>query len=332
MIRRVVWLVGVLGLVLAQAALAQEQGGTVNLYTSNNAEVVETLIDVAHERAPLLKINVVYGGSVTLMKRIEAEARAPKADVFWAASASVLDGFKSVLTAYRSPQSSAIPAQYVEPHGLWTVCNVHVAVLMLNTRQLGSLPRPLSWSDLTDPRFKGKIIVVDPNTTSTGHMILWGVSKLLGAKEFRALARNVTVARNSAFVSSSVGQGEYAVGLTFEANAYPYVAGGQKEIELVYPKDGTFVSEESAAMVRNAPHAAAARVLYDLLLSRALQVELLRRAFRRPGRDDIAVGRYVGLAPLNELKTVPIDEDEAREARGRFLARWREVRAGLDGG
>jgi iron(III) transport system substrate-binding protein len=332
MIRRVVWFVGVLGLVLAQAALAQEQGGTVNLYTSNNAEVVETLIDVAHERAPLLGINVVYGGSVTLMKRIEAEAGAPKADVFWAASASVLDGLKSVLAAYRSPQTKAIPAQYVESHGLWTVCNVQVAVLMLNTRQLGSLPRPRSWRDLADPRFKGKVIVADPNTTSTGHMILWGASKRLSAEEFRALARNVTVARNSAFVSSSVGQGEYAVGLTFEANAYPYVAGGQNEIELVYPMDGTFVSEESAAMVRNAPHAEAAQMLYDLLLSRAVQVDLLRRAFRRPSRNDIDVRGYVGLAALRDLMTTPIDEEEARDARGRFLARWQEVRAGLDGG
>ena len=60
----------------------------------------------------------------------------------------------------------------------------------------------------------------------------------------KTLANNIKVTRRRAVFR--VGQGEYPIGLTFESNAYTYVAGGQKEIKLVYPADGTFTRRSSS--------------------------------------------------------------------------------------
>jgi iron(III) transport system substrate-binding protein len=128
-------------------------------------------------------------------------------------------------------------------------------------------------------------------------------------------------------VLRAVAQGEYAVGLTFESNAYAYVAGGQREIELVYPTDGTFTTPEYMTLVKNAPNGAAARRAFDLILSKEVQTALLEAAFRRPSRSDIDVARIVKLPNIADIRTLPIDENEAARQRTAFLAEWQALLA-----
>ena len=313
------------GLAFASAGHAQQPGGNVVVYTSNNAEAVQTVIDVARKQLPQVKIGTVTGGSATMLKRIEAEAAAPQADVFWSSSPNTLGAFKAYYTPYESPEAKAIPRELQEAGKLWTACNIHVAVMMVNRNQLGGLPEPRTWKDLLDPRWKGKIIVADPSGSSTAYTILWGLGKLLGPEGLKTLAGSVVVSRNASAVLKAVAQGEYAIGLTFESNAYAYVAGGQKEIRLVYPTDGTFVTEESVVLVKNAPNAAAARRLYDMLLAKETQIALLESAFRRPSRNDIDVSKHVALPDLKSIKVFPVDDKEAQDKRTEFLAQWQAM-------
>ena len=122
-----------------------------------------------------------------------------------------------------------------------------------------------------------------------------------------------------------MGQGEYAVGLTFESNAYPYIAGGQKEISLVYPSDGTFTTAEFLALIKGAPNGATAQRACDHLLSKDVQTELLLSAYRRPARSDIDVAKLVDLPALSSIKVFAIDEEEAAAKRADFLKRWQAL-------
>ena len=313
------------GLVLAGAAQAQQPSGNAVIYTSNNAEAVQTVVDIARKRMPQVKIGTVTGGSATLLKRIEAEAAAPQADIFWSSSPNTLGAFKAHYVPYESPEGKAVPAALQEKDKLWTACNIHVAVLMVNRNQLGGMAEPKVWTDLLDPRWKGKLIIADPASSSTAYTVLWGASKVLGAEGLKALAKNLVVSRSAPAVLKAVSQGEYAVGLTFESNAYAYVAGGQKEIKLVYPADGTFVTEESLVLIKNGPNAATARPLYDLLLSKETQTALLESAFRRPSRTDIDVSKHVELPELKSIKVFLVNEQEAQDKRAEFLARWQTL-------
>lgn len=117
----------------------------------------------------------------------------------------------------------------------------------------------------------------------------------------------------------AVAQGEYAMGLTFESNAYAYVAGGQKEIRLLYPQGGTFSSPEFLVLAKNAPNGAPARRGFDHIISKEVQIALLENAFRRPSRSDIDVSKYVELPNFASVKVFPIDENEAAAKRKEFL-------------
>ena len=305
----------------AGRAAAQGAGQTV-LYTSNPAQALEIVADVAARQMAGVKVSTVTGGSGQLLRRMEAEATRPQADVFWTSSANTLGQFKQLFEPYKPAGLSAIPAALHHPQDLWIAANQHICVLMVNTAQLGGLPAPRTYADILHPRFKGKLIIADPANSSTAYTILWGFERMMGADGLKALAQNIRVTASAPTVFRSVGQGEFPVGLTFESNAYTYVAGGQKEIALVYPEDGTFTTTEFYSLVKGAPNPATARRLCDLFASREMQTALLEGAFRRPSRSDIEVGKFVQLPEMSKIKVFPTDEDDAANQRTTFLARW----------
>lgn len=307
----------------AMPAMAQDQSaGAIVIYTSNNQQAVQAVTDTAATLLPKAKISAITGGSGQLLRRIEAEVGKPQADVFWSSSPNTLGAFKQLYEPYKSPNAAAIPASLLEPDNLWTAANIHVVTMMVNTSQFAGAPKPKTWADLLDPRWKGKIIIADPANSSTALTILWGFSKLLGADSLKKLAGQLTVTSAAPTVLRAVAQGEYAIGLTFESNAYAYVAGGQKEIELIYPEDGTFISPESLVLIKNAPGGDLAKKAYDLLLSKETQIALLESAFRRPSRSDIDVSKYVKLPNISAIKVFAVDEAEAAAKRTQFLADW----------
>jgi len=306
----------------ASAPARAQDANTVTIYTSNNQQSVQAVQDEARKGVPGVKLNFITGGSGQLLRRMEAEAAKPGADIFWSSSANTLGAFKPLYEPYASGQLAAIAPELRDPTNLWTASNLHVVVLMVNTRQLGGRPAPRTWTDLLDPAFKGKLTIADPANSSTAYTILWGVRQMLGAEGLKKLAANLVVTGQAAAVLRSVAQGEYSVGLTFESNAYAYVAGGQAEISLVYPNDGTFTTPEFLVLAKNGPSPAAARRAFDHIVSRPVQIALLEGAFRRPSRTDIDVPKIVKLPNMADIKVFKIDEDAAAARRRDFLAEW----------
>jgi iron(III) transport system substrate-binding protein len=299
-----------------------QASNNVVIYTSNNQQAVQSITDVGRQKLPNLKFNFVTGGSGVLLRRMETELPKPQADLFWSSSANTLGAFKPLFEAYRSPEAASIPAALAEPTNLWTASNMHIVTVMVNRKQLGALPEPKTWSDLLDPKFKGKVIIADPANSSTAYTILWGVKQMLGAAALKKLAANVVVTPAAATLLRSVAQGEYAIGLTFESNAYAYVAGGQKEIKLVYPADGTFSTPEFLVLAKDAPNGATAKRAFDHIISKEVQIALLENAFRRPTRSDIDVSKHADLPNFASIKTFALNENDAAAKRTEFLAEW----------
>jgi iron(III) transport system substrate-binding protein len=306
----------------AASPLFAQNAGSVVVYTSNNQQAVQSITDVGRTKLPNVKFNFVTGGSGVLLKRMETELSAPQADIFWSSSANTLGAFKPLFDVYRSPEAANIKPALAEPSNLWAASNLHVVTAMVNRKLLGANAEPKVWKDLLDPKWKGKIIIADPANSSTAYTILWGVKQMLGAAALKQLASNVVVTSAAATVLRSVAQGEYPVGLTFESNAYAYVAGGQKEIKLVYPEDGTFTTPEYIVLAKGAPNGAVAKRAYDHILSKEVQIALLENAFRRPSRADIDVAKHAELPNFASIKVFALNENDAAAKRKEFLDEW----------
>jgi iron(III) transport system substrate-binding protein len=311
---------GALALFSAATAFAS----SAVMYTSNNVQVIDTATDIAKKTAPGLNIQKVTSGTGALMKRIEAEAKNPLGDVVWGAGFGTMAAFRQNFQPYESAQAKDIPAQFKGPDHLWVGSNAHVMILMVNNKQLKGATAPKSWTDLFAPAWKNKIIMGDPATSGSAYDQVYGIYQLFGADGLKKLAANVVISKSSAQVYKGVANGEYPIGITMEYAAYSYVAGGQKEIELVYPKEGAFVAPEAVAIIKN-PKNAAAQQLYDVLLSKEVQEAELIQNFRRPTRSDIDVSKLTKLPNLSNIKVVGTDPAKAAADYKVVIDLWKDA-------
>ncbi|MEI2417850.1 ABC transporter substrate-binding protein [Orrella sp. JC864] len=295
------------------------------LYSSNNVETVNRVLGAFAKEYPRIRVSVVRAGTGALMQRIKAEAANPLGDLFWSGGLSTLGEFHELFEPYRSPQAEAIPPAYRNPDGLWLGTNTHVTVLMVNRRQLGKDLPPKSWAELGEPKWKGRIVIPDPERSSASFVALYGLRRLLGEEVLAQVARNAVIVGTTSAAYEGVAKGEFAVAVTMEYAAYEYVAGGLKDIELVYPAEGTFLSPEGMALIKGGKNPQPARKLYEFLASRQAQTEIFKSAYRRPLRQDIDVAALSDLPALSSIALVPLDDARMAAERSAFLSQWRQL-------
>ncbi|WP_442596914.1 extracellular solute-binding protein [Parapusillimonas sp. JC17] len=314
--------IGGAALLMGQAAIAAE----AVVYTSNNVQTIDTAVDIAKKSAPSLSIQKVTSGTGALMKRIEAETGNPLGDVVWGAGFGTMAAFKQNFQPYESPEAKGIDAAFIGPDNLWAGTNAHVMIIMVNDKQLKGLEAPKTWKDLFDPKWKGKLIVGDPATSGSTYDQMYGIHQLYGQDGFNKLVANADISKSSAQIYKSVANGEYAVGVTMEYAAYAYVAGGQKEIRIVYPEDGVFVAPEAVAIIKNPKNGTeAAHKLYDILLSKEVQEAELTHNFRRPTRSDIDVAKLTKLPNLGDIKIEKTDPLKAAAEYENIIGAWKKA-------
>src|SRR4051812_6679037 len=263
------------------------RAGEVVLYSSNTVDAINAAAEEFNKKYPDIKISSVRGSTGAMMQRIKAEAGAPKADIFWSGGFSVLRLYQDYFLPYQSPETKSVQAGYKEGSGLWAGTNAHVMVIMVNKRALKGDAAPKTWSDLADPCWKDRLVVSDPEKTSSSLATLWGIEQTLGKKPLEGIARNATIVNTASQVYDGIAKGEFAVGMTMEYAAQEYVANGDKDIQVVYPAEGTFIAPEGMALVKNSPNPADAKKFYDYLASRPAQEMLVKKFYRRPIRDDV---------------------------------------------
>jgi iron(III) transport system substrate-binding protein len=193
---------------------------------------------------------------------------------------------------------------------------------MVNKRALKGDPMPKTWSDLADPRWKNRLVIGDPEKTSSSYATLWGINDSIGKKPLEGIAKNATIVSTASQVYEGVAKGEFAVGMTMEYAAHEYVAGGNKDVQIVYPSEGTFIAPEGMALVKGSKNPEEARKFYDFLASKQAQEMLVKKFFRRPMREDVDTTQ-VGLKRVNEFKAAPIDHVKATATQPAFIATWK---------
>ncbi|NYT63789.1 extracellular solute-binding protein [Alcaligenaceae bacterium] len=313
---------GGVALILGHAAYAAD----AVIYTSNNVQTVDTATDIAKKAAPNLKIQTVTSGTGALMKRIEAESKNPLGDVVWGAGFGTMAAFKNNFEPYASPEAKDLDPRFIGPDNLWAGTNAHVMVIMVNDKQLKGAEAPKTWSDLFDPKWKGKLIVGDPATSGSTYDQMYGIYQLFGQDGFNKLVANADVSKSSAQIYKSVANGEYAVGITMEYAAYAYIAGGQKEVRIVYPTEGAFVAPEALGVIKNPKNGAdSAHAVYDVLLSKAVQEAELVHNFRRPTRSDIDVATLTKLPNLKDIKVEATDPMKAAAEYDSIIDAWKKA-------
>ena len=251
-------------------------------------------------------------GSGVVMRRLQAEKARPLGDIVWGVSRSLLQTNKTLFEPYVSKNRDATPAEYRDPDNLWIGNNLHLLVILQNTKIVPEAEAPKSWADLLDPKWKGKIAFTDPAnsgsayTTVTMLVDLWGGGEA-GWKKVAQLFKNMKVLNRSSLVFQGVGNGEYPLGISLEY-AGPMWAQGGAPVKVIYPSDGTFAAMEGVAVIKGGPNTENAKVFVDYINRKDVREMILKATFRRPTRSDIDLTTLPGGMP-------PLVPGQARQLR-----------------
>src|SRR5512139_1774185 len=131
------------------AACAQQR---VVLYTSNEA-TLNKLIASEFQKATGIEINVISAGSGVIVKRVQTEKERPQGDLIWGVSRSLLQSNAEHFEPYASEHKAAIPSEFRDPQDRWIGTNLHVLVVLQNTKQVPEAQGPKSWEDLLQPKW-----------------------------------------------------------------------------------------------------------------------------------------------------------------------------------
>src|SRR5204863_9569491 len=158
------WLVTMASLVVALTAggAAQAQKKLV-VYTSNES-TLNDLVFGAFKKETGIEVEPVAAGSGVVVRRMQAEKARPLGDIVWGVSRSLLQTNKALFEPYASKNRDATPAEFRDPDNLWIGNNLHLLVILQNTK-LVPTDGPKSWADLLDPKWKGKIAFTDPDNS-----------------------------------------------------------------------------------------------------------------------------------------------------------------------
>jgi iron(III) transport system substrate-binding protein len=263
-------------------------------------------------------------GTGEAMKRVQAEKDNPLGDLFWSGDVAVLDAAKSYFAPYRSPEARVLPPQYIEKDNLWTATNVHIMVIMYNKKLVSEQEKPQTWSDLFNPKWKGKMVMANPEKSGSAYAKVYGIYKLYGWDGLKKLIANVKILDSAGFIWKGTAEGEYPMGLTIEYAAYRYVAGGSKDVGIIYPQDGAFAAPEGTAMFKNCKHPEEAKAFMDYLLSKDVEKEIFENHYRRPARPDVATAG--DLPKISDIKLFKaFDPIESSALEKDILKQWKEL-------
>lgn len=321
------------GLAFAAAALlpvaAQAQQKKVVIYTSNES-TLNDLVFAAFTKETGIAVEPVVAGSGVVIRRLQAEKERPLGDIVWGISRSLLQTNKSLFAPYASKNKDAIPVEYRDPTDLWVGNNLHLLVILQNTKILPADQGPKGWNDLLDPKWKGKIAFTDPAnsgsayTTVTMLVDLWGGGDA-GWKRVGQLFRNLKVLNRSSLVFQGVGNGEYPLGISLEY-AGPMWAAGGAPVKTIYPADGTLATMEGVAIIKNGPDPEEAKAFVDFVNRKDVREMILKATYRRPTRTDLDLATLPGgLPPIGTLKMLNYNEDAWTEKRKETLEKIKDL-------
>jgi iron(III) transport system substrate-binding protein len=315
-----------LALACTTPAAAQQK---LVVYTANESNLNHFIFD-AFAKETGIEVEPVEAGSGVLFRRIASEKEHPLGDIVWGVSRALLRANKPLLALYASKNKDATPAQFRDPDDAWIGTNVHLLVILQNTKEIPADSGPTSWGDLLDAKWKGKVSFTDPANSGSAYSTLTMLDQLWGTgdpgwEKVGRLLGNTKVLNRSSLVFQGVGNGEFPLGISLEYAGYLWAKNGAP-VKVVYPKDGTIPQMEGVAIIKGGPDTEAAKKFVDYVTSKDVREKILGFAYRRAARTDLDLAHLPGGMPqLSALKILDYDEDAWVAKRAETMKKIQEI-------
>jgi iron(III) transport system substrate-binding protein len=287
---------------------AAKKEGKVVWYTSTPIELAQQIAS-DFQKDTGIKVELFRSGGSAILRRFQQEADAGliAVDVLTHSDPGIADALaaKGMYVPFKPKNFDKVPEAAKDKDGRWVAQRLNMIALYYRTDLVAAADVPKLMTDLADPKYKGKMVMADPNFASLQVAVDGTLAEKLGWDFFKKLRENdIMVVQGAQQVVDMVKRGERPIAVAASVSyAIDAMAEGHK-LDSFYPKDGTFLVASPTGVIKGSPNPNAAKLFAAYLLS-----EKQQQAVTKFG----AVAALVDIAPppgnpaLSTLAITPVD-------------------------
>jgi iron(III) transport system substrate-binding protein len=305
---------------------AAKREGVVRWYTSTPVAAAQSIANL-FEKNTGIKVELFRSGGSAVLSRFmqELSAGTKQADVITTsdpAAAATLTR-RGVFVAFEPANFDKIPAEVKDAGGYWIAQRLNLLAIAVKSDAVKPADRPKTWSDLTDPQYKGLEVMPDPSFTSLQLVAVDTLSKALGWGFYEKLKRNdMMIVQGHEQTEDMVKRGERPIAAE-ELDSY--AADDRKaghDIVTIYPTEGVFAIASPTAIVAGGPHPNAAKAFAEFMIGDEVQNTFPEQGIYAARTDTPPPADSPKLATL---KLLAIDFDALAQHEGEIKSRFNEI-------
>lgn len=259
-----------------------------------------------------IKINVVLGKDKALQKRIIEEGEDCVADLYITADAGRLGAFqeKGMLQKVDSKiLKKAIPSNFRSPYWFGIAKRARVIYYAPDRLSMSDL-KGLSYEDLANPEWKGKVVIRKSNNIYNQSLVaslIVNNGKKKTAEWARGLVNNLARKPKgndrAQILAVAAGEAELAVANTYyialmlSGKKGPEQEAAAKKVKPFFPNQegrGTHMNISGGGVLSHAPNKANAIKLLEFLLTKEAQEHIVNNSFEYPMIDSVKPNKLIG--------------------------------------
>ena len=252
---------------------AAKKEGELTVYTAALGQPSHKNVAKAFEKQYGIPVRFLEARASEIRERIRIEQAAGRylADVSHDGSTTTsLQVQEGVFAPYGNlPNVSRLRAPFKATDTRIPVSAIAYSILV-NSRLVDASSAPKSWADLTDPKWKGKILSDDMRALGGGGVMFQVLHDQLGSSFHSKLMQNQLIFTRDVRASEQrVARGEYPIWIPLSSNDVLDLKG--LPVKMVLPSEGLPYIAYEVALMKNAPHPNAARLFMNYFLGSEAQ-------------------------------------------------------------
>ncbi len=300
---------------------AAKKEGAVTWYTSTPVGTAQKIANLFQAETGI-KVELFRSGGSAVLRRFlqEIDARRVVADVMTISDPAGVSALikRDLLVPFRPRNYDKVRDEVKDPKGYHIAQRVNLAAIIVRSDK--NVPQPKNWTDLTDAKYKGMLVMPDPSYTAIQLMVVGTLSQKYGWEFYQKLRANeIMIVQSHQQVSETLTRGERLIAAE-GADQYAWTdrKAGHK-VQTIWPADGAFAIAAPTAIIRGSAHPNAAKALAEFMISDTVQ-----KLF--PGEGIYAARSDVEPPPgnpsLTQVKLMAVDYDyiekESKNLKNRF--------------
>jgi iron(III) transport system substrate-binding protein len=309
-------------------AAARKEGSITWYIAQVDTETAEAMGRAFTRQFPGVSVSVIRTTGQVAYERLLQDLKngSPQCDVFSSTDISQYPALakRKALASYVPAGAATLLPPFVQASdpGLMYPTSATAHLLIYNKQQIKPEDAPSKWTDLLDPKYKGRVATGHPAFSGCTGIWVLALSKKYGWDFFEKLAKNnPRVGRSGNDPVTLINAGEALIGPAPGNTAFQQVDKGNPIVP-VYTSDGSTLCLGPSSIMATAPHPNAARLFMEWLLSD----DFAKLSVANHG-DPVHPGLALtsGQKPLDQVPVLTLTVEEIGKGIPDIIERWRDT-------